>query len=195
MQDEAKAFLIIQVEGQTPEQLDMYIEKVGETCLEHGAMEVFTAESSTESRNIWKVRESFAEAVRAVDPNASLSGDMVVPMSKISEMVKAVGETARKYDITIALGGHIADGNIHPLFFKPDRIPLEEWPDFVENIVDELIGVAISLGGVGSGEHGVGFLKKHTFMKYEAKSKLEVMRGIKRAFDPNGILNPGKLFD
>ncbi len=195
MQDEAKAFLIIQVEGQTPEQLDMYIEKVGETCLEHGAMEVFTAESSTESRNIWKVRESFAEAVRAVDPNASLSGDMVVPMSKISEMVKAVGEAARKYDITIALGGHIADGNIHPLFFKPDRIPLEEWPDFVENIVDELIGVAISLGGVGSGEHGVGFLKKHTFMKYEAKSKLEVMRGIKKAFDPNGILNPGKLFD
>jgi glycolate oxidase len=120
---------------------------------------------------------------------------MVVPMSKISEMVKAVEEAAKKYDITIALGGHIADGNIHPLFFKPDRISLEEWPDFVENIVDELIGVAISLGGVGSGEHGVGFLKKHTFMKYEAKSKLEVMRGIKRAFDPNGILNPGKLFE
>ena len=95
--------------------------------------------------------------------------------------------------ITIATVGHIADGNLHTLYVKPDEVLPEAWTDYAKKIYDEMTDIALRLGGVGSGEHGIGLLKKSIFLRTKSPAEIEIMRGIKKAFDPEGILNPGKI--
>jgi len=192
-QDKAEAYLIIQLDSESKEGLENIYEKVGEICLNNDALDVFVAESRTDSENIWKVRQEFAEGLRAVDPYASLSGDVVVPLSKVPEMMKEIEKIGKKYNVTIATAAHIADGNLHPELMKPENISVEEWPKMAEEIYEEMTEIAIKFGGAGSGEHGVGFLKKPIFLKTKLEAELNLMRGIKKVFDPNYILNPGKI--
>jgi len=193
-QDKAEAYLIIQLDSESKEGLENIYEKVGEICLNNGAMDVFVAESRTDSENIWKVRQEFAEGLRAADPYASLSGDVVVPLSKVPEMMKEIEKIGKKHNMTIATVAHIADGNLHPELMKPENISVEEWPKTAEEIYEEMTEIAIKFGGAGSGEHGIGFLKKPIFIKTKSEVELNLMRGIKSLFDPNYILNPGKIF-
>ncbi len=89
--------------------------------------------------------------------------------------------------------GHIADVNLHPIIFKPAGMEPMEWAEYAEAFYDDLTSVAIRLGGVGSGEHGIGYVKMPIFLHSKPAEEIEIMRGIKRSFDPDGILNPGKL--
>ena len=192
-QDRADAFLLIQIEGDTDERLEEGYEKVGTLCLENGALEVFVAESRTESGMIWNIRQNLAEAMRAHDPYCSLSGDMVVPLSTVPEMVEEIRKAGKERGITVGILGHIADGNLHPIIFKPAGMEPMEWAEYAEAFYDDLTSVAIRLGGVGSGEHGIGYVKMPIFLHSKPAEEIEIMRGIKRSFDPDGILNPGKL--
>ncbi len=192
-QGKAEAYLIIQLDSESKEGLENLYEKVGEICLNNDALDVFVAESRTDSENIWKVRQEFAEGLRAADPYASLSGDVVVPLSKVPEMMKEIEKIGKKHNITIATAAHIADGNLHPELMKPENISVEEWPKIAEEIYDEMTDIAIEFGGAGSGEHGIGFLKKPIFLKTKSEAELNLLRGIKKTFDPNYILNPGKI--
>jgi glycolate oxidase len=192
-QDKAGAFLIIQLDGESKEALEDLYEKVGEICLEKGALDVFVAESRTDSENIWKVRQEFAEGLRAADPYVSFSGDVVVPLSKVPAMMEEIEKIGKKYKTTIATAAHIADGNLHPELMKPENVSVEEWPNMAEKIYEEMTEIAIQFGGVGSGEHGIGFVKKPIFLKIKSEAELTLMRGIKKTFDPNYILNPGKI--
>ena len=192
-QDKAEAYLIIQLDGETIEQLEDLYEKVGEILLNNDAMDVFVADNRTDSENIWKVRQEFAEGIRAADPYVSLSGDVVVPLSKVPDMMKEIEKIGKKYNMKIATAAHIADGNLHPELMKPADVSVEEWPKIVEGIYDEMTDIAIKFGGAGSGEHGIGFLKKPIFLKTKSEAELNLLRGIKKTFDPNYILNPGKI--
>ena len=192
-QDRADAFLLIQIEGDSDERLEEGYEKVGTLCLENGALEVFVAESRTESGMIWNIRQNLAEAMRAHDPYCSLSGDMVVPLSTVPEMVEEIRKAGKERGIAVGILGHIADGNLHPIIFKPAGMEPMEWAEYAEAFYDDLTSVAIRLGGVGSGEHGIGYVKMPIFLHSKPAEEIEIMRGIKRSFDPDGILNPGKL--
>ena len=192
-QDRADAFLLIQIEGDSDERLEEGYEKVGTLCLENGALEVFVAESRTESGMIWNIRQNLAEAMRAHDPYCSLSGDMVVPLSTVPEMVEEIRKAGKERGITVGILGHIADGNLHPIIFKPAGMEPMEWAEYAEAFYDDLTSVAIRLGGVGSGEHGIGYVKMPIFLHSKPAEEIEIMRGIKRSFDPDGILSPGKL--
>jgi len=192
-QDQAEAYLIIQLDSESREGLENLYEKVGEICLNNDALDVFVAESRTDSENIWKVRQEFAEGIRAADPYASLSGDVVVPLSKVPEMMKEIKRIGEKYNMRIPTAAHIADGNLHPELMKPENVSVQEWPKRAEEIYEEMTEVAIKFGGAGSGEHGIGFIKKPIFLKTKSEAELNLMRGIKKVFDPNYILNPGKI--
>ena len=192
-QDKAEAYLIIQLESESKEGLENLYERVGEICLNNDALDVFVAESRTDSENIWKVRQEFAEGLRAADPYASLSGDVVVPLSKVPEMMREIKRISEKYNMRIPTAAHIADGNLHPELMKPANVSVEEWPKIAEEIYDEMTDIAIRFGGAGSGEHGIGFIKKPIFLKTKSEAELNLMRGIKKIFDPNYILNPGKI--
>ena len=191
--DQAGAFLIIQLRGDTQEELEELCRQAGETCLAQGAIDVFVAVSAQHSRDIWKIREHYGEGVARAGPNAYFTSDTIVPFSKIPEMMRELKKMEQKYGIAIPTVGHIADGNLHSALYKPDGVSVEEWPDKAEEIFDEMSRIALEMGGAGSGEHGVGTLKRSLFLKTKTKTELALMRGLKQVFDPKGILNPGTM--
>ncbi|MDR1740631.1 MAG: FAD-binding oxidoreductase [Synergistaceae bacterium] len=192
-QDRTEAYLLIQIEGNNDDEIEAAYEKVGKICEAQGAFEVFVAESRIDSQMIWNVRQNLAEGMRAYDPYCSLSGDVVVPLSAVPSMIKTINRLAEKWRVPVGNCGHIADGNIHPLAAKPDGMPPEEWGEYAEQFFHEMIEEAVKLGGVGSGEHGVGFLKLPTLLSTKTPEERRIHRAIKLAFDPLEIMNPGKL--
>ena len=193
-QEKAEAFLIIQLESGAKEDLENLYEKVGEICLNSGALDVFVADNRTDSENIWKVRESAGDALKAADPHAIMGGDQVVPLSRVPDMMKEIKRIGEKYNVRFRITAHIADGNIHAEAMKPGSLSVEEWPKIADELYHEMTNIAIKLGGTGSGEHGVGFIAKEIFLNTKPEAELNLMRGIKKVFDPNYVLNPGKIF-
>jgi glycolate oxidase len=191
-QDKADAYLIVQLEGRSKDDLQDTYELVGNACLENGALEVFVADNKPASERIWNMRRNWLEALKAVDPMVS-TGDFVVPVSEIPAMVRTIAELAKTYQVDIPCAGHAADGNIHPAPLRPGNMPPPEWLVQREWILEAIALAAADLGGAVSGEHGVGFLKKGVLGKTKS-GELAIMRAIKAYLDPSGILNPGKLF-
>ena len=191
-QDDADAYLIIQLDGKTKEDLQDTYEKAGNTCLENGALEVFVADNKFASEKIWNMRRNWLEGLKAADPYVS-TGDVVVPLSEIPQIMETIDKIAKSYDVQIPCAGHAADGNIHPAPMKPTDTHPSEWKGLMEEILDKIAVAAGELGGAVSGEHGIGFVKKELLSKTKGQ-EVKVMHSIKAAFDPNDILNPGKLF-
>jgi glycolate oxidase len=191
--DEVEAYLIIQLHAESKEELENLYEKAGEICLENGALDVFVADTRGDSENIWKVREEFGDGLRISNPHTAYGGDAIVPFSNLPEMMKELKRLEEKYDTKIPTTGHIADGNLHPSVFKPENMSVETWRETYQGIFDEITEIAVRFGGVGGGEHGVGSIKKPIFLKTKPEAELNLMRGIKKVFDPNSILNPGKI--
>jgi glycolate oxidase subunit GlcD len=193
--EDVGAYLIIQLQAGSQEGLEEVYERAGELCLEHGALDVFAAESRRDAENIWKVREEYGPGLRLLGKMVyNNPGDVIVPFSRVPEMMKELKKLEDKYHLIIVTVAHIADGNLHTLYIKPDEVPPEKWIDLAKAIYVEMTDTALRLGGVGSGEHGIGLLKKSIFLKTKPAAEIEIMRGIKKAFDPNLILNPGKIF-
>jgi len=191
-QDEAKAYLIVQFEGRTKRELEEIYEKAGEANLKNGALDVFIADNRTFSEKIWRIRRNWLEGLKAFDPYVP-TGDIVVPTSKIPEIMSFIEEISKKYNVTIPVAGHAADGNLHPAPIKPKEIMPEEWMELSEKLLEEIALKAAELGGAISGEHGIGFIKKK-LLPITKKKEFELMKIIKKEFDPNRIMNPGKLF-
>jgi glycolate oxidase len=181
-------YIIISLDGNNEEVLEDQCVILDELCTEHGALEVLVAESE----KIWKARKSFGEASRARSLIFSAE-DTVVPMSRIPEVVQRLSELGQKYGVNIHVVAHAADGNIHADILKED-MPLEEWNEKLPLLQDELYAFIYSVGGKLSGEHGIGYKRLALMKKYCNPVELKMMKAIKKALDPNEIMNPGKIF-
>jgi glycolate oxidase len=185
----ADAMLIVETDGD-PESASRQIETAAQVCRQGGAKEVTVAQNDAQSDELWRARRSVSPSLGRVRPN-KLGEDIVVPRSAIPDMVAEIKRISLERDLPIVIFGHAGDGNLHPniLFDRRDR---QEW-ERVEHAVADLFAGAVELGGTLSGEHGVGMLKRPYLEMALGPLAVDVMRSIKQALDPKGILNPGKV--
>jgi glycolate oxidase len=185
------ALLLIEVDGH-PAQVDEEARKIEEICRKNNATDLKVANSETEAMNLKTARRSAFAALARVKPTTILE-DATVPRSFVPEMVEKIQEIANKYQIIIGNFGHAGDGNLHPTALTDERD--KEEMKRVEQAFEEIFDFALKLGGTITGEHGVGLAKRRFLEKQYNEAGIEFMRKIKRALDPNGVLNPGKIFD
>ena len=181
-------YIIISIDGANEDVLDDQCILVDELCIANGALEVLVADSA----KIWKARKSFGEANRSRSLIFSAE-DTVVPMSRIPDVVAKLSELGKKYEVSIHVAAHAADGNVHADILK-EGMPLEVWNETLPLLQDELYAFIYSVGGKLSGEHGIGYKRLALMKKYCNPVELKMMRAIKKALDPNDIMNPGKIF-
>jgi glycolate oxidase len=191
---DAGAMLLITVDGPHAQQVEREYESIGELCLENGAIEVYVADNYTTSERIWKVRRNIAEAFKVVSPHQSLE-DVVVPIAAIPKMLEGLGEISARHEVQIPCYGHAGDGNLHATPVMNPDWTVEQWHEKLPHILEDLYQLTHELGGMISGEHGIGHKRKKYMSTVVPAASLEMMRSIKRALDPNNILNPGKIFD
>jgi len=188
------AMLIVTVDGFELEQVQKDYEKVGRFCQKCGAIEVYVADNPSTSERIWKIRRSIPEAFSLA--NKLQSGeDVVVPPASIPVVVEEFALIAQKYDIQIPCYGHAGDGNIHARVTPTPEWTEERWYDTLPTILREIYAVVRSVGGRISGEHGIGHKRKEYMSCVVSNEYLNMLRTLKKAFDPNNIMNPGKIFD
>lgn len=191
-QDEVESYLIIQYEGNNLREIEDIYEKSGLTLQKNGAKDVFIADNRTNSEKIWRMRRNWLESLKAIDPYVP-TGDVVVPTSKIPEIMSYINEVSKEYKVDIPVAGHAGDGNLHPAPLKPSKVSPEEWKELSEEILGKIAIKAAKMGGAISGEHGIGFIKKE-LLKQTKEKEYTRMKEIKKILDPNNIMNPGKLF-
>jgi glycolate oxidase len=191
---QAGAMLLIEVDGTNQEQVELDAEAIGDLCMEIGAIEVYVADNYTTQERIWSVRRNIAEAFKVVSPIQSLE-DIVVPISAIPDIIPELDRLSEKYDIKIPCYGHAGDGNLHATLVKNPAHTMEHWHEIESKALRELYQITKSLGGKISGEHGIGIKRKTYMLENMDTVELNLMKGIKQAWDPNYIMNPGKMFD
>ena len=188
--ENAQAVLIVELEGlhEGQEQLVMQVETL---CREHGAREIRTAASQDERDRIWKARKGALGALGQIQPNYYLQ-DGVIPRTKLLEVLRTVAEVSARYVIPIANVFHAGDGNLHPCLIFDQRTPGAT--DKVVQAGADILRKCVQVGGTLSGEHGVG-LEKQAYMSWVfSPADFDAMLRLKRAFDPDERLNPGKIF-
>jgi len=187
------SYLLLTFDGNTREQVDDEFTSVAELCLEAGARDVFIIDTDERKDAVWKTRGAFLEAIKA-STNEMDECDVVVPRSHVAEFIKFSHDVAAEVGIRIPYFGHAGDGNLH-LYLCRDDMGNELWQDKTARAFDLLFAKAAGLGGLPSGEHGIGCAKKQYLLDMVGAEQVSLMAGIKKVFDPNGILNPGKIFD
>mgnify|MGYP006286838855 FL=1 len=190
---EAGAMLLIEVDGNKEEQVDADAETIGELCLENDAIEVYVADNHTTRERVWSVRRNIAEAFKVISPHQSLE-DIVVPIAEIPNLMPYLENIAEKYDIQVPCYGHAGDGNLHATLVKNPEHSMEKWYELEEKALEDLYKATQELGGTISGEHGIGSKRREYMDLVTDPVEMKMMRQIKKAFDPNNIMNPGKIF-
>lgn len=190
--DDAAAHLLIQLDGNRPEAVDADYELVGELCLAHGARDVLVAKDRRTRDRLWEARRLIIESLNHESPVNHME-DVVVPRAELPPLLRGIKEIARRHSVRIICFGHAGDGNVHVNVLKDD-LPDERWESLVPKVAEAIYRLALSLGGTITGEHGIGATRRKYLPLALDAAQIEVMRGIRAVFDPNGILNPGKIF-
>ena len=186
-----EAVLLIEQDGMDEAVVEKDIEAIIQICYAEQAAEVRRAHSAEEAEKLMKARRSALSTLARIRPTTILE-DATVPRSRIADMVIAINQIALKYNVQICTFGHAGDGNLHPTCTTDARD--KEEIHRVEQAFEEIFDAAISMGGTITGEHGVGMVKAPYLEWKVGAAGIEVMKGIKRVFDPNNIMNPGKIF-
>jgi len=188
---DCEALLLIETDGH-PAVVAEEAAQMERICRAGGALEVRVARDDAEGAKLASARRSAFSALARVAPTTILE-DATVPRSELARMIRFVEAVAKKYHLKIGTFGHMGDGNLHPTFLTDERN--HEEMRRVEGAFKEIFDEAIRLGGTITGEHGVGLAKKSFLPKFAGDAQMRVMRELRRALDPQGILNPGKMFD
>lgn len=188
---DCEALLLMETDGH-PAAVAEEAAKMEELARKNGAREVRVAKDDAEATKLATARRSAFSALARVAPTTILE-DATVPRSELATMIRFVDSVAKKHKLRVGTFGHMGDGNLHPTFLTDERN--QEEMHRVEEAFKEIFDEAIRLGGTITGEHGVGLAKKGILPKFAGDAQMRVMRELRRALDPNGILNPGKMFD
>ncbi len=188
---DCEALLLMETDGHPAVVADEAAE-MERICRERGCMEVRVAKDEAEGAKLGSARRSAFSALARVAPTTILE-DATVPRSELAKMIRFVEGVAKKYKLRIGTFGHMGDGNLHPTFLTDERNKDEMHR--VELAFHEIFDEAIRLGGTITGEHGIGLAKKSFLPKFAGEAQMAMMRHLRKALDPYGILNPGKMFD
>ncbi len=187
---ECSALLIIEVDGD-PELLEKQAQKILSVIEPLGVVDIRVANTHEESEEIWQVRRNVSPSLRKINPD-KFNEDIVVPRSKVPDMIRSLEDLSQQYDVPIVNFGHAGDGNIHVnVMVDLNEAGVEEK---VHEVMDRIFAAAIELKGSISGEHGIGTSKARYLEMELDPATISYMKMIKKTFDPHNILNPGKIF-
>jgi glycolate oxidase len=187
---EVEALLVAEVDGYTREETEFQLAKIIDIFEKNKASTVRKAESQEEAEALWSARKSAYGVMARINYNLFVE-DLSVPMSKMADILRVISDIAEKYDLKIPTVGHAGDGNLHPVISFDGTNPKEV--KRVEEATEELFEKVIKLGGTLTGEHGIGLAKAPLMPLEHEGVAMDVMRALKGLFDPNNILNPGKM--
>lgn len=190
VEDKVQAHLLIEVDGNYPEALMQDCEKMMEVLSQFDCGDPLFAEDETQKNQLWKMRRKVAEAVKS--HSVYKEEDTVVPRYQLPALLRAVKETGAKYGFRSICYGHAGDGNLHVNIIK-DELTDDQWHSMLPLAITEIFKQTVALGGTLSGEHGIGYVQRPYMSLAFSNVELALMKSIKNVFDPNGILNPGKV--
>ncbi|MEY4330866.1 MAG: (S)-2-hydroxy-acid oxidase [Bacteroidota bacterium] len=190
VEDQVQAHLLIEVDGNYPEALMQDCEKMMEVLSQFDCGDPLFAEDETQKNQLWKMRRKVAEAVKS--HSVYKEEDTVVPRYQLPALLRAVKETGAKYGFRSICYGHAGDGNLHVNIIK-DELTDDQWHSMLPLAITEIFKQTVALGGTLSGEHGIGYVQRPYMSLAFSNVELALMKSIKNVFDPNGILNPGKV--
>jgi len=186
-----QAHLLIEVDGNEMEVLYKDAEKISEVMMRFDCGEILFADSAAQKEMLWKMRRKVAEAVKS--NSIYKEEDTVVPRAELPKLLNGVKAIGKKYGFQSVCYGHAGDGNLHVNIIKGNTSD-EIWNTELSKGITEIFQLCVKLGGTISGEHGIGLVQQPYMHIAIDEKRLELMRGIKKLFDPKLILNPGKIF-
>ncbi len=185
------AYILMTFDGNTDAEIDADIKTVADLCLSIGAIDVYIVDTDERKKAVWSARGAFLEAIKASTTEMD-ECDVVVPPSKVAEFITYTHELAAEYGARIPSFGHAGDGNLH-VYICRDELDDAAWAELKRSCFDKMYKRAEELGGLVSGEHGIGYAKKEYLRRQYGETMVAVMRGIKETFDEKRILNPDKI--
>lgn len=185
------AYILMTFDGNTDAQVEADMSVVADLCLEIGAIDVYIVDTDERKKSVWSARGAFLEAIKASTTEMD-ECDVVVPVNKVDSFIKYTHQIADELGVRIPSFGHAGDGNLH-VYICRDELDSEAWVTVLEKAFDLMYKKAEALGGLVSGEHGIGFAKKNYLKAQYGETPIALMQGIKRVFDKKNILNPGKI--
>lgn len=188
---EIGAYLLVTFDGENRDMLDDIVEKAAEVVIEAGAIDVLVADTPAKIKDAWAARSSFLEAIEA-ETELLDECDVVVPINKIAKYINFVNKEGEHYDFSVKSFGHAGDGNLH-IYACSNSMEKEEFMRQVHEFMTVIYQKAYEMGGQISGEHGIGYGKKEYLKQFEGELNVNLMKEIKKAFDPKFILNPNKV--
>ncbi len=189
--DGMNAYLLCELDGNDEEVLMRDAERVMGVVEKFESGEILFADTDAQKAELWKIRKNISPAVNWY--TLTKSDDVVVPRANLPKLINGIKEIGKRYKFNTVCFGHLGDGNLHVNILK-EGLSEEYWNTKVNEGIGEIFKLTVSLGGTLSGEHGIGIAKRPYISLALSEVNLNLMRGIKKVFDPNGILNPGKIF-
>ena len=191
LDENMNAYLLCELDGNDEEVLMKDAERVMGVVEQFQVGEVLFAESAAQKSELWKIRKNISPAVNWY--TLTKSDDVVVPRANLPKLISGIKEIGKNFGFNTVCFGHLGDGNLHVNILK-ENISEEDWETKIPKGIGEIFKLTVSLGGTLSGEHGIGIAKRPYMPIAMSEVNLNLMRGIKKVFDPKGILNPGKIF-
>ena len=185
------AYILLTFDGNTDAQVEQDMSTVAELCLGIGALDAYIVDTEERKKSVWSARGAFLEAIKASTTEMD-ECDVVVPGNQVDTFIKFTHELAEEFGVRIPSFGHAGDGNLH-VYICRDALDQESWEKTLSAIFDRMYEKSVELGGLVSGEHGIGYAKKEFLKRQYGETPIALMQGIKQVFDPKNILNPGKV--
>ena len=185
------AYILLTFDGNSDAQVEQDMNTVADLCLELGAVDAYIVDTEERKKAVWSARGAFLEAIKASTTEMD-ECDVVVPVNRVDEFIKFTHDLSEELHIRIPSFGHAGDGNLH-VYICRDGLSEEEWKETLSLCFDRMYEKAEQLGGLVSGEHGIGYAKKEFLKKQYGPTPIMLMQQIKKLFDEKNILNPGKM--